>query len=482
MANRSERRHLLIPIVLFVVTIAGLFSSVAYNKRSRIPVSLDLQPISLQNYQNIMVFAPHCDDETLGAGGLIQMALRENKNIIVVMETNGDGYLFATMEEFHHIYPHPQDFINMGSIRQQETLRALQTLGLSADHVIFLGYPDRGTPALWLNNWSEDHPFTSPYTRTDRSPYPMTFDPQAVYAGQDLLGDIRTILETHRPDLIIFPNPSDVHPDHWGLSAFVRLAVYLMQQAHPDYKPALFGYLVHRPDYPFPRGYYPQDPLLPPIKLWSIDVDWWKIDLSSEDIANKEKAIFQYRSQLTFLRTLLVSFARTNELFNQPEPVVLSNIKAGEPTQPETWTAENDSLIPPIQEDPVNDFVTRQLIPATDLVGLYAARSQDNYLWTCAALRGVTNPMFTYSIKVLAVDGKGVQHHYSRSKNITPGMSMLRISGKYACDKIDLADLGNPWLVFMSADVNNGATPPPIGPLDQTAWQAIYINPLSQVH
>ncbi len=481
MADKNEHPKLFIPITLFAITIVGLFFSVAFNKRSRIPVSLDLQPISLQNYQHIMIFAPHCDDETLGAGGLIQEALKENKDVTVVMETNGDGYLFATMEEFHRLYPRAQDFINMGSIRQQETLRALQTLGLSAEHVIFLGYPDRGTPALWLNNWSENHPYFSPYTRTDRSPYPMTFNPQAVYAGQDLLGDIRTILESYRPDLIIFPNPSDVHPDHWGLSAFVRLAVYLMRQTHPDYQPTLFGYLVHRPDFPFPKGYYPQDALLPPVKLWSIDVDWWKINLSPADIANKEAAILQYRSQLTLLHTLMMSFVRPNELFNQPEPVVLSDIKVGNLTQPQTWTAENGSLIPPIQEDPVNDFVTRQLIPATDLVSLYAARGSDNHLWACAALRGIINPLFTYSIELLAVDGKGVHHHYSLNKHLAPGMSLLQVKGKYACDEIDLAGLGNPWLLFISAEVSDGSTSSPLGLLDQTAWQAVYNYPLSQI-
>jgi len=84
-----------------------------------------------------------------------------------------------------------------------------------------------------------------------------------------------------------------------------------MQNDHPEYQPALYGYLVHRPDYPYPKGYYPQDALMPPLKLWSIDVDWWKIELPTEDLANKQKAISQYHSQLTFLKSLLESFIRT---------------------------------------------------------------------------------------------------------------------------------------------------------------------------
>ena len=34
----------------------------------------------------------------------------------------------------------------MGAQRQQELLSALELLGLSASQVIFLSYPDRGTP------------------------------------------------------------------------------------------------------------------------------------------------------------------------------------------------------------------------------------------------------------------------------------------------------------------------------------------------
>jgi len=145
----------------------------------------------------------------------------------VVIETNGDGYLFATMEEFRKVFPGTKDYIRMGDIRQQESLAALSVLGVAKDEVSFLSYPDRGTPELWIKNWSRQNPYESPYTGTSRSPYALTFDPESNYSGEDLLKDLRTIIHDYHPDLVIYPNPEDVHPDHRGLANFVTLALQL---------------------------------------------------------------------------------------------------------------------------------------------------------------------------------------------------------------------------------------------------------------
>ncbi len=41
---------------------------------------------------DLLVFAPHPDDEVIGAGGLLQLALRSGKRVLIVFVTNGDGY------------------------------------------------------------------------------------------------------------------------------------------------------------------------------------------------------------------------------------------------------------------------------------------------------------------------------------------------------------------------------------------------------
>jgi LmbE family N-acetylglucosaminyl deacetylase len=275
----------------------------------------ELTPISLAGHHKLLVLSPHCDDETLGAGGLIHAAERAGLEVRVVVLTNGDGYPFATMQEFRRVYPRASDFIHMGNVRQRESLNALQLLGVPEKNVTFLSYPDRGTTELWFDNWLASDPYKSAFTESTRSPYPMTYDPEAVYAGEDLLADLQGIIETYRPDLIVYPHPDDVHPDHWGLSAFARLAIAIAERGDPEYQPMQLAYLVHRPDFPEPLGLHMKQSLLPPKALSKVDSNWYRLELQSEDVQLKYDAIREYRTQWPTLHGLMERFARRNELF-----------------------------------------------------------------------------------------------------------------------------------------------------------------------
>ncbi|MCX8063321.1 MAG: PIG-L family deacetylase, partial [Anaerolineales bacterium] len=422
------RKRLLIPASILFLLIGGLIGTYLFTPESRFPIPLDLPEISLNGVHRLMIFAPHCDDEVLGSGGLIQKAIDAGIDVRVVLETNGDGQIFVTMEEFRRVYPRTLDFIRMGDVRQQETLRALSELGLDSQQVIFLGYPDRGTPQLWLHHWSREKPYTSPYTRTSHSLYHLTYNPHAVYAGEDLLGDIRSLIDFYRPDLIIYPHPADAHPDHWGLSNFVRLAVYLIQHQHPSYQPELLAYLIHRPDFPYPKKYDPDADLLPPNKLWSVDTDWYRLDLTEEEMGRKEQATLAYQSQLGALYNLLLSFVRRNELFDRPEAKTLEAVYNGDREQPATWLNAMGEPIPSIKEDPRGDFITRRLVPASDWVALYAAHTLDDELWLCAELRGRANGAFTYILRLVAVDENEQVYHYSaegRAGRAGLGLSLI---------------------------------------------------------
>src|SRR5512137_2118624 len=108
----------LLALVVLLVVIA--FARQAILPRTGIPPS-DLKPVSLDGVKRLLIFAPHCDDETLGSGGLIQAAVQAGIDVQVVIATNGDGYRFATSEEFKKLYPSAQDYIRMGEVRQQES-------------------------------------------------------------------------------------------------------------------------------------------------------------------------------------------------------------------------------------------------------------------------------------------------------------------------------------------------------------------------
>lgn len=311
-------RKRIFPLVLFLfLALFALAQYRGYATSSSLETLTRLQELpalELTDVQHLMVFAPHPDDETLAAGGAIQIARQHGAQVQVVIVTNGDGQVFAPSILDRRPRPSPQDYLRLGLRRQQESLAALRLLGVPEGDVIFLGYPDRGLLPMWLADWQTQCPFTAPYTKARVDPYTNTYDPQAEYCGRNLLADLRLLLAQARPDLILLPHPADQHPDHRALSAYVRLAVALEEQDHPDYHPRLWGYLVHYASFPRPRGHLPQQALLPPERLKAREV-WGRLDLSPEQTALKVQAIRQYPSQVLLLGNFLPSFARRNELF-----------------------------------------------------------------------------------------------------------------------------------------------------------------------
>ncbi len=273
-----------------------------------------LPVVDLSGVHRILIVAPHPDDETLAAGGLIQQALEQNIGVTVVITTNGDAQPAAPLVLEKRARPRPANYIRMGQRRQRESLAALKVLGLPAEHVIFLGYPDRGLFPMWLSDWNTQCPFRAPYTKVSAPPYGGIFDTNAVYCGDRVLADLRFLLKKERPDLLVIPHPADQHPDHRALSAFIRMALVLEEQADPQYRPQVWGYIVHYASFPQPKGNNPGEVLLPPERLKTIET-WSWLPLSPSQVAIKARAIRQYSSQLVLLGGFLSAFARRNELF-----------------------------------------------------------------------------------------------------------------------------------------------------------------------
>ncbi len=432
-----------------------------------------LEPLSLDGIKSILILAPHCDDETLGAGGLIQAAVKAGIDTRVVIATNGDGYHFATSEEFRKVYPKSKDYIHMGEIRQQESLSALARLGISADHVYFLSYPDRGTAALLERYWSASNPYTSSYSGANKSPYPITYHPASVYAGEDYLADLLSILNDQHPDMVVFPNPEDVHPDHWGLGAFTRLALAEISHREPGYQPKQLTYLVHRTDYPVIRGLKPLAGLVPPPALASIYSNWLGWPLNVEQVNVKGQALKEYKSQISLLKGLMESFVRSNELFAPVAPAEIQPLDQGTALDPSSWRNSDGEPIDPVQLDPTGDVLSHKVAPETDLKAVYATYTSSGELWLCAELHGNASKEISYSIRLKSMSETGV-HSFEAHRRPKDGQVGLTLSGNYFCAKTTLAELGNPWGIFLEATVES---PDPLMPLDQTAWQIVSIQP-----
>lgn len=308
---------------------------------ARVEETLPSLPYAPAAGDRIVVFAAHPDDETLGAGGFIHAAVRAGARVTIVVFTNGDGYIEGVDVGYHTLFSTPARFIEYGEARQREAIAAAARLGLPASRVVFLGYPDRGLAALWSRWWECARPYTSLYTRRNRSPYARTFDPASRYCGQDVLGDVATILRRERPAVVVVHHPADTHPDHWAAAAFVTCALERLAQADEPWARTVrvFHYLVHHGSWPAPLAYAPDRALRPPQDLSDGRPEWWAaFPLSRSDEEAKRRAVVEYASQVRLLRTYMLAFVRRNDLFDPYAAVRPAEVGVDVPVAaPQIW-------------------------------------------------------------------------------------------------------------------------------------------------
>ncbi|MDP3995673.1 MAG: glycoside hydrolase family 3 N-terminal domain-containing protein, partial [bacterium] len=198
---------------------------------------------------DILIFSPHPDDEVLCCGGTILKAVKEGKNVKVVFLTNGDAYtqsVSAWLEKQADEFA-PEDYINLGKERQEEALRAAKKLGLEKNDLIFLSYPDNGLFNLWNNLY--EGLYLSETTNTNSSPYELTYNlAKQGYTKENVILDIKDILEKYQPGKIYLPNILDTHRDHQASNEFVLSALNKLDlETNNDWLGSLgsFYYLVH---------------------------------------------------------------------------------------------------------------------------------------------------------------------------------------------------------------------------------------------
>ncbi len=166
----------------------------------------------------IIVFTPHPDDAEFGVAGTVARWIREGKDVIYVVCTNGDkGTSDINMK--------PEE---LARIREQEQLAAAELLGVR--EVIFLRYPDQTL---------EDTPeFRKEIVRLIRMYQPetvVTADPYRRYLWhRDHRITGRVVLDA------IFPYARDIHayPDllEEGLQPHKVKEVLLWASEDPNYR------------------------------------------------------------------------------------------------------------------------------------------------------------------------------------------------------------------------------------------------------
>lgn len=318
--NATPRQKTLM-LALTCLTVAAVYISMGLFSAPRaVGSALGLLPEPEQS-DRVLIVAAHADDELLAAGGLIQRALAADAEVWLVFATNGDANRLAASLGGKRLLARPADFIAEGEVRQQEARRVMGRLGVPGGNTIFLGYPDRGLTVLATHHRGTGKPYVSPFTKVSASPYRDTFRPRAGYTGTDLLRDLKSVVLQVRPTVVLTHHEADKHGDHRALNGFVREAIRSLENTGALRHPRLYTFLVHAWDYPRPLRYAPDAALLPPKSLRD-GYRWLRLDLQPEELALKHAALRDYRSQLDspYLRLLLSSFLRQNELFAETEP------------------------------------------------------------------------------------------------------------------------------------------------------------------
>lgn len=271
-----------------------------------------VQPLFLGDDDRILVLAPHPDDESIAAGGLIQEALNLDLPVKVCFFTMGDNNELSFLLTRKHPVLLPGAVREMGVMRQNEALAATARLGVPAEQVVFLGYPDFGTLSIWLGHWRDVPPYRSMLTRANAVPYPDVLTPGSAYAGEDVVDDLVEVIRDFRPTILVVSHPADHNVDHRALYLFARVALWDLEPE--GIFPRILAYPVHFTQWPEPRRPHPMRPATPPHFLadWS---EWIEFDLAPYQVETKQDAIRQHRSQYRYSSRYLDSFVRKSEIY-----------------------------------------------------------------------------------------------------------------------------------------------------------------------
>ena len=244
---------------------------------------------------DILIFAPHPDDEVLGCGGVILKAVEQKKRVGVVVLTNGDGYPKAA--EVITGKPRAKlseaDFHKLAAERQAQSIDGLAILGVSSNNLRFLGYPDAGLAKIYRSEPADT--FQQQYTGKNHTYGIVLPDYRSAVRGRpapytkpSLLADLADIIRSTQPQEIYVTHEVDRHADHKATFWFVRDAVRAT-----GYSGKLYAYNNHgtaQPDLPLHR-----------------------VMLNPAEVAAKRAAIRPH--QIPIVHDELGSYAKAEELF-----------------------------------------------------------------------------------------------------------------------------------------------------------------------
>jgi LmbE family N-acetylglucosaminyl deacetylase len=291
-----------------------------------------LPSLEIGEGERLLVVAPHPDDESLGAGGLVQAVLAKGGSVRIVTLTPGDGYVEAVEMATGEPSPRPVEFEAYGEKRIAELRAAAATLSGGKARVDVLGFPDGGLGPLLGPYYVRTHPERSPTTGET-----ATYDREAYargvpYDGEDVKRELVRILEETRPTIVACPDGLEKHWDHSATGLFTLLAIEDWARATGRTEgardaerrlPRIVTYLVHWPHWPpgwesgSPSPGAPHAaPLLFPPDLPVRGYARVLLPLSPEEVERKAAALKAHATQQAVMGRFLASFERATEPYS----------------------------------------------------------------------------------------------------------------------------------------------------------------------
>ena len=284
-----------------------------------------IQPLKIGVHERLLVLAPHPDDETLGAAGLIQQVFEHGGTVRTVVVTSGDAYVEAIQRDLGKTNLIKSDYIAYGEKRLQESRSAAHVLGHGYLHLDLYGFSDGAIYPMLVSHWGRTHPERSGFTGYSHVPYVEAEDKGIAQEGELLRNELVEILRATKPTMIVFPDVMENDSDHAGLGMFALLAIndWLEHSIGTEPNPRLFAYLIHW-QHGWPSGSTAETPLdLSTQPLYLPDdlplrgLTRTCTPLSVAERLLKREALAQYHTQQRAMGSFLAAFVRSNECYTE---------------------------------------------------------------------------------------------------------------------------------------------------------------------
>ena len=186
---------------------------------------------------SVVVVGAHPDDAVRACGGVMLRALAARATVTVLAGTDGAA-LFGK--------PGIPDGRKTARVRKAEQVRGLRKLGVKRESVFFLGFPDGGIAKLRHGHrTSRAEPYFCPWLCSNHSEKD-SYGPRLPFNGEALLTLLSDVLRAIAPTHVFTHHVRDKHPDHRGVTWFVRKALRdMVDEGHLETAPGVCEYLTY---------------------------------------------------------------------------------------------------------------------------------------------------------------------------------------------------------------------------------------------